>query len=72
MPASSFGEATVMDGSAKVPVRACVVTFAGAAVNLCLGILFAWSVLKKALVVVIDKIGVIIDKIGNRSDFHED
>jgi OFA family oxalate/formate antiporter-like MFS transporter len=49
MLASSFGEATVMDGSAKVPVRAWVVTFAGTAVNLCLGILYAWSVWKRTL-----------------------
>jgi MFS transporter, OFA family, oxalate/formate antiporter len=35
---------------AKEPARAWVVTFAGAAVNLCLGILYAWSVWKKALV----------------------
>jgi MFS transporter, OFA family, oxalate/formate antiporter len=34
----------------KEPARAWVVTFAGAAVNLCLGILYAWSVFKKALV----------------------
>ncbi|MFH0821418.1 MAG: OFA family MFS transporter [Pseudomonadota bacterium] len=35
---------------AKEPARAWVVTLAGAAVNLCLGILYAWSVWKKALV----------------------
>lgn len=34
----------------KEPVRAWVVTFAGTAVNLCLGILYAWSVWKKVLV----------------------
>ncbi len=34
----------------KVPARAWVVTFAGTAVNLCLGILYAWSVWKKVLV----------------------
>ncbi len=34
----------------KVPGRAWVVTFAGTAVNLCLGILYAWSVWAKALV----------------------
>jgi MFS transporter, OFA family, oxalate/formate antiporter len=34
----------------KEPLRAWVVTFAGMAVNLCLGILYAWSVWKKALV----------------------
>ncbi len=35
---------------ATVPARAWVVTFAGTAVNLCLGILYAWSVWKAALV----------------------
>ena len=34
----------------KEPIRAWVVVFAGVAVNLCLGILYAWSVWKKALV----------------------
>ena len=34
----------------KEPGRAWVVVFAGVAVNLCLGILYAWSVWKKALV----------------------
>jgi len=34
----------------KEPGRAWIVTFAGMAVNLCLGILYAWSVWKKALV----------------------
>lgn len=34
----------------KVPGRAWVVTFAGTAVNLCLGILYAWSVWAKALI----------------------
>jgi OFA family oxalate/formate antiporter-like MFS transporter len=34
----------------KEPTRAWVVVFAGVAVNLCLGILYAWSVWKKALV----------------------
>jgi OFA family oxalate/formate antiporter-like MFS transporter len=38
-----------MHPSTKVPVRAWVVTFAGTAVNLCLGILYAWSVWKKNL-----------------------
>lgn len=33
----------------KVPGRAWVVTFAGTAINLCLGILYAWSVWAKAL-----------------------
>ncbi|MBA4190298.1 MAG: MFS transporter [Planctomycetaceae bacterium] len=36
--------------SATVPGRAWVVTAAGTAVNLCLGILYAWSVWKSALV----------------------
>src|SRR5436305_14671263 len=34
----------------KVPRRAWVVTFAGTAVNLCLGILYAWSVWKNKLI----------------------
>lgn len=34
----------------KVPAKAWVVTFAGTAVNLCLGILYAWSVWAKALI----------------------
>ncbi len=34
----------------KVPGKAWVVTFAGTAVNLCLGILYAWSVWSKALI----------------------
>ncbi len=33
-----------------VPARAWVVTFAGTAINLCLGILYAWSVWNKSLV----------------------
>jgi hypothetical protein len=33
-----------------VPARAWVVTFAGTAVNLCLGILYAWSVWKANLI----------------------
>lgn len=33
----------------KVPSKAWIVTFAGTAVNLCLGILYAWSVWKAAL-----------------------
>src|SRR5437879_1833617 len=36
--------------NARVPARAWVVTFAGTAVNLCLGILYAWSVWKANLV----------------------
>ncbi len=39
-----------MTKAATVPARAWVVTFAGTAVNLCLGILYAWSVWKAALV----------------------
>src|SRR5208337_2455060 len=34
----------------KVPGKAWVVTFAGMAINLCLGILYAWSVWAKALI----------------------
>ena len=34
----------------KVPGKAWVVVFAGTAVNLCLGILYAWSVWTKALI----------------------
>src|SRR5512147_1268946 len=34
----------------QVPGRAWIVTFAGTAVNLCLGILYAWSVWAKALI----------------------
>jgi OFA family oxalate/formate antiporter-like MFS transporter len=39
-----------MEQAAKVPARAWVVTFAGTAVNLCLGILYAWSVWKSNLI----------------------
>src|SRR5262245_20940249 len=39
-----------MTASATVPGRAWVVTAAGTAVNLCLGILYAWSIWKGALV----------------------
>src|SRR5947209_1817464 len=38
-----------MDQLSKVPPEAWVVTFAGTAVNLCLGILYAWSVWKARL-----------------------
>ena len=38
----------------KVPGKAWVVTFAGTAINLCLGILYAWSVWAKALINVKD------------------
>ena len=34
----------------STPIRAWVVTFAGTALNLCLGILYAWSVWKANLV----------------------
>lgn len=37
-------------GGSSVPARAWVVTFAGTAVNLCLGILYAWSVWKGQLI----------------------
>jgi OFA family oxalate/formate antiporter-like MFS transporter len=37
----------MMEG--RVPTKAWVVTFAGMALNLCLGILYAWSVWKKSL-----------------------
>ena len=40
----------------KVPAQAWVTTFAGTAINLCLGILYAWSIWKSALVNV-DKAG---------------
>ena len=39
-----------MDRASKVSPKAWVVTFAGTAVNLCLGILYAWSVWKANLV----------------------
>ncbi|HEV3117329.1 MAG TPA: MFS transporter [Gemmataceae bacterium] len=39
-----------MDQPAQVPRKAWVVTFAGTAVNLCLGILYAWSVWKGNLI----------------------
>ncbi len=39
-----------MGQAAAVPIRAWVVTFAGTAVNLCLGILYAWSVWKSKLI----------------------
>ena len=40
--------------SAPVPARAWIVTFAGTVVNLCLGILYAWSVWKKELIATAD------------------
>src|SRR5262245_12370247 len=39
-----------METPTKAPPRAWVVTFAGTAVNLCLGILYAWSVWKAQLI----------------------
>jgi OFA family oxalate/formate antiporter-like MFS transporter len=39
-----------MGQPARIPARAWVVTFAGTAVNLCLGILYAWSVWKANLI----------------------
>src|SRR5712692_8844371 len=38
-----------MEQPSRVPPKAWVVTFAGTAVNLCLGILYAWSVWKASL-----------------------
>jgi OFA family oxalate/formate antiporter-like MFS transporter len=35
---------------AKVPLKGWITTFAGTTINLCLGILYAWSIWKKALV----------------------
>ncbi len=39
-----------MGQAASIPLKAWVVTFAGTAVNLCLGILYAWSVWKSKLI----------------------
>ena len=39
-----------MTARTKVPTRAWIVTFAGMAINLCLGILYAWSVWSASLV----------------------
>lgn len=44
------GERQVLKQVDKEPARAWIVVFAGVAVNLCLGILYAWSVWKKVLV----------------------
>ena len=38
----------------KVPLKGWITTFAGTTINLCLGILYAWSIWKKALVNVVD------------------
>src|SRR5207237_10897643 len=40
----------MLHSTERVPARAWVVTFAGTAVNLCLGILYAWTVWKGRLV----------------------
>src|SRR5438477_160353 len=39
-----------MASTDRVPARAWLVTFAGTAINLCLGILYAWSVWKASLI----------------------
>src|SRR6266849_2946758 len=39
-----------MDQPARIPPKAWVVTFAGTAVNLCLGVLYGWSVWKAKLI----------------------
>ncbi|MBF0303435.1 MAG: OFA family MFS transporter [Desulfamplus sp.] len=44
----------------KVPTQAWITTFSGTAINLCLGILYAWSIWKSALVNV-DKAGQVMD-----------
>ena len=44
------GQGLIMHNDGRAPARAWVVTFAGTAVNLCLGILYAWSVWKANLV----------------------
>jgi OFA family oxalate/formate antiporter-like MFS transporter len=45
-----FKEEKMSSEEYKVPAKAWVVTFAGTAINLCLGILYAWSVWAKALI----------------------
>ena len=47
----------------KVPAQAWVTTFSGTAINLCLGILYAWSIWKSALVNV-DKAGELMTGIN--------
>ena len=47
----------------KEPGKAWVTTFAGTAVNLCLGILYAWSIWKKALVN-LDKQGQVMEGVN--------
>jgi len=39
-----------MQQEQKVPIQAWITTFAGTSINLCLGILYAWSIWKSALV----------------------
>jgi MFS transporter, OFA family, oxalate/formate antiporter len=48
--AIAVGRRRRMDQPSKLPLKAWVVTFAGTAVNLCLGILYAWSVWKGNLI----------------------
>jgi OFA family oxalate/formate antiporter-like MFS transporter len=43
----------------RVPMKGWITTFAGTTINLCLGILYAWSIWKKALVNV-DKAGEVM------------
>ena len=45
----------------KEPIQAWITTFAGTAINLCLGILYAWSIWKSSLVNV-DKAGQVIEE----------
>ncbi|WP_136797123.1 OFA family MFS transporter [Desulfosediminicola ganghwensis] len=40
----------MMQQDQKVPIQAWITTFAGTSINLCLGILYAWSIWKSALV----------------------
>jgi len=51
------------DQVAKEPAQAWITTFAGTAINLCLGILYAWSIWKSALVNT-DKAGEIMSGIN--------
>src|SRR5215213_1380260 len=48
--APSLWDQRIMNQPSRVPPQAWVVTFAGTAVNLCLGILYAWSVWKANLI----------------------
>jgi len=45
-----FMRQQIAEASSPVPAKAWVVTFAGTAINLCLGILYAWSVWKANLI----------------------